>query len=565
MPEDYFVDAHKEGDNKNPIYFWEKLALKPEREEKDSMKFYEIEDDHNIREVIRHLESKLIGQKLSFKDVHPKNSSVKKWINAIDTAYPEINESAVEDILNTFRDNLYARSKESHKIIVGLLLMKDVILLVHSKKDPSLAEVRDKLHSATLVLHPKNVLRASLIKNEGGVTKFAAFEHSRHWSKGHAGFWGIEPEYVTWSALGNIVLTIEMEHFNYPIQLPIESDELDEMVKDNRVTPSGKINLGRLDGKIIQVDVFKKSMGFPEFYDYYVTEKENLKEHQQRFKKIVFPTILQTYDNNSDGKYLYEDDLDKVLQITVDGNTVICNKKHPRFTICYFAKHHPRIKPTNKLIQKLYQAIFDNTNLDIFHAGEKISQTPITIGNLNVYNYENVNPDMYSISNNFLSNIQDSISKKERTIMQYHFCEFWKKNLNSTYIKNLFDYIQDEIIVPDLEFEFNNDGICATEGHLEFKSSSQWTQPASFVKKILVPTLNKYSNGDVLTRLCILYGIEDNGEVKPLYHIKSDQITYIEETTNNLLKDKNFKVAVQPIPFKGEVILSVHVIPIITS
>lgn len=566
MVDNCFVDDCKEKNDTNPIYFWEKLALKPEIEEKDLIRFYEIDNDRSIRDVIRNLESKLIGQKLSFNDVHPKNSSVKKWINIIKNDYPLKNETVVEDILNTFRDNLYPRSKESHRIIVGLLLMKDIILLVHSKKDPSLAEMGEKIHSVKLILHPKNVLRATMIKSEGGETMFSAFEYSRHWSKGHADFWGIEPEYVTWNALGNIVLTIEMEAFSRPIQLPIESEDLDEMVKNKEITPSGKIKLGRENGKIIQVNVFRTSMEFPDFYDFYITEKEKLEGHRVKFKSIVFPIALQNYDKSLEGTYQYEDDLDKLLRITTEGNTVAHNKKHPRFIICFFTKHHPGIKPTNKLIHKLYQAIFENSSLDIWHAGEKTSEYPIKIGSLNIYNDVKAHQDLNEVSTNFLNIIQDANSKKTKSLLQYHFCEFWKENLRSQYIKNIFDYIQEEVINPDLEFEFKNETILDTEGCLEFKSSSQWTQrPARFVNEILVPTLNKYASEGIPSRLCILYGIEDNGDINPLYHMKSDQIKYIEEETNKKLLDKNFKVVVQPIPFKEESILSVYIIPIITS
>ena len=66
---------------KAKLYFWEKWALKPEDEREDKISFYEVYDDPTIREVIRNLESKIIGKKLLFSEVSPKNSSVKKWIN----------------------------------------------------------------------------------------------------------------------------------------------------------------------------------------------------------------------------------------------------------------------------------------------------------------------------------------------------------------------------------------------------------------------------------------------------------------------------------------------------
>ena len=221
---------------KNPIYFWEKSVLKPEDENDDIVNFYEIQEDPSIREVIRDLESKIIGKKILFADVSPKISSTKKWINDIRNSYPEQKNDVVENLLDTFRSSLYPRSKERYRLIVGLLLLKDVMLLVHCKKDPSLAEMKDNIYSVNLILHPKNVLRAAIIKNEEGETTFSAFEFSRKWSKGHAEFWGIDPEDVSWESLGNIVLNIELESFSLPVQLAIETENLDEMIKNDYIS-----------------------------------------------------------------------------------------------------------------------------------------------------------------------------------------------------------------------------------------------------------------------------------------------------------------------------------------
>lgn len=156
---------HSRDSKKGKLYFWEKWASKPEEENEDKLSFYEVEEDSSIREVIRNFESKIIGKKLLFSEVSPKNPSVKKWINNIRKSYPELKDDAIDDLLNTFRDSLYSRSKEKYRLIVGLLLFNDVMLLVHCKKDPSLAELKEKIYSVKLILHPKNVLRVAIISS----------------------------------------------------------------------------------------------------------------------------------------------------------------------------------------------------------------------------------------------------------------------------------------------------------------------------------------------------------------------------------------------------------------
>ena len=554
-----------EGPKKSILYFWEKWALKPEDEKDDKISFHKVDDDPTIREVIRNLESKIIGKKLLFSEVSPKNPSVKKWINIIREKYPVRDDNVVEDLLNTFRESLYPRSKERNRLIVGIILLNDVILLVHCKKDPSLAEWQDKIYSVKLILHPKNVLRVAIIRNEDGKTTFSAFEYSRRWSKGHAEFWGIEPEDVSWESLGNISLTVELAGFPYPLNLPVETEQLDEMIANRDISPTGKIRIGREEGKITKVEVLRKSMDFTGFYDFYVTEKEKLEEHRKKFRELIPQKLtIDEFDLSLESKYKYEEDIEKIFEITPEGNKPVHNKKHPRYTLCFFTKCYPRIRPSQKLLMRLYQSIFENKNLEIWHAGVETSTEPLTIGCLKIYNKIEISSKLVEFTNNLLNIIQDAASKKKRLLLQKQFCYLWKKHIKNKYFNVLFDFISENIIIPELEFEFGNEGILAKEEHLEFKSADEVdAKPTRFAKNTLVPTIRKYIDGRELKRFCILYGVEDNGEIKPLYNLKNDQIAIIEEVVNKELSEEKIQINLHPIPFRQGTILSVFIVPII--
>ncbi|MBM4241784.1 MAG: hypothetical protein FJ150_09020, partial [Euryarchaeota archaeon] len=435
------------GNNSKEIFFWEKSALKPDDENKDELNVYNIESDPQIREVIRDLESKTMGKKLLFSEVSPKNPSVKKWISKIRDDYPGIDNNVVEDLLNTFRESLYPRSKEKYRLIVGLLLLRDIMVLVHCKKDPSLAEMKDQIYPVRLILHPKNVLRATIIKKENGKTTFSAFEHSKKWSKGHAEFWAIEPEDVNWESLGNILFEIELESFKLPVQLPIEKEDLDEMIKDNDISHTGNIRIGREDGKIIRVYIFRTPMEFPDFYDYYIREKEQLDEHKRKFDEIIYPNSLYTFDQRPVDKYKYQEDKETVFELT-NGRNFVHNKKHLRFNVCFFTRLYPGIKPTQKLISTLYKSIFENYNLELWHPGEKTSLESINIGGLHIFNEIDINKEVHEFSETLLNTIQDAESKKTKFILQYYFCEFWKSNIENQYIKDMFEFLEESIIIP---------------------------------------------------------------------------------------------------------------------
>ncbi len=231
---------------KHKIYFWHKWAWKPENAEEDIQNFNEItEGEVSIREVLRDFDSKIVGKKLLFSDVRPENDSVKRWINEIISMYPDIKNNIVEDLLNTFRASLGSRSREKFTYIVGLLLLNDTLLLIHCKKDRSLAQWDETIHPANIILSRKNVLRAAIIKNEDGKYTFSAFEQKRSWSKGHAQFWGIEPEDVNWESLGHINLFVQLTTFPYLIQLPIEAEDLKALIDSGSITSTGHIRIGR--------------------------------------------------------------------------------------------------------------------------------------------------------------------------------------------------------------------------------------------------------------------------------------------------------------------------------
>jgi len=549
---------------KQPLFYCEKYALKPDTEEEDKIKISKFDDDSNIREVLRDLEGKIIGKRLLFSDVNPQNSSVKKWINHLRENYPAFDKDTAEDLINTFRQGLYSKSKEKFRIIVGIFLLKDAILLVHGKKDPAIAEFEGTINSVKLILHPKNILRVAIIKEENGVVFFSAFEYSKRWSRFHAEFWKIDPEDVSWDVLGNIILRIEVEGFDHGMQMQIESQDLDAMIKDNRISPSGNIKIGISEGKIVSVDVFRKTLDFNEFYDFYITQKENLEEHRKKFRELIQPGAIQSFDAKSKNKHKFKDYEEKVVEIT-SGEQVIHQKNHPQYTICFFSDVYPRIVPSKSLISKLYDAIFENHRFDIWHAGEETSRSQYTIGALNIFNNCKVSREFDELSQKFLNVISDVSGKKEKYLLQFQFCQFWKANLTNEHLNSMFDFISEDRLIPELKFEFKNDGLFTKENQLEFKSASMFNgNIMKFTKDTLLPTIDKYINEDgLLTRNCILYGVEDDNSISPILHLKSDMIPKIERMSNPSLQGKNIQIKAFPIPVNSGAILLILLLPIL--
>ena len=87
--------------------------------------------------------------------------------------------------------------------------------------------------------------------------------------------------------------------------------------------------MGREDGTIIKVEIFKRSMDFAQFYDFYITEKQKLEEYRKKFKDMMKATLDDFEDfPNTKTKYKYKDDVDKVFEINIEDNIPVVEKKH---------------------------------------------------------------------------------------------------------------------------------------------------------------------------------------------------------------------------------------------
>lgn len=547
------------------IIFWEKWALQPEDPKDDLVRCFKIKEDPKIREVLREFESKNILKILDFDDVNPQNSSVKKWILKIFNSYPDVDENLIDDLINTFRFSLYPRSKKRYDYIVGILLLYDTLVLLHSKKMISLVESDERIFPAEEILSAKNVLRAAVIKDEDGKKVFSAFEHNRRWSRGHADFWQIRPDDVNWEALGTFVLYIDMEGFDLPIALPLDPEHLDKLAETSVLTATGKIRLGRAEGKVTKVKVLRKIMDFSEFYEFYMLRKENLSEHQNLFSRIIPETTQLDFDstfNPSEEYHEFVEDFAALMRYSVEGEALIIRKKHPRYSICYFTRSYPRIKPKYQMIYSIYQAIFENRRLELWHAGEQLSEDPVVLGSLMIYNDLAFSPQSLEFGTNLLNVIQDLRSRKERSILQYLLCEYWKNSSPCNHFPIIFDHIIQTILMKDLQHEFNTEVISATEQYVEYKSPADVDLKIKrFVEQTLVPTIKSYvKNGDQ-ARYAILYGVEDNGAIRPIYRLKSDMVADIQNRANEILNGDGVRIRALSIPFNDEVILLVLLIP----
>lgn len=136
--------------------------------------------------------------------------------------------------------------------------------------------------------------------------------------------------------------------------------------------------------------------------------------------------------------------------------------------------------------------------------------------------------------------------------------------MKNRHIGTIFEFIKEDILISDIKFHFSSRGLMDREDVLEFKSEYDVNpKTMDFVKDTLLPTIRRYIKDPLPSRLCILYGIEDTGEIKPVpqRRLRSENINIIDKEINKELKEENISAIVQAIPFKEDVVLAIFIIP----
>lgn len=564
------------------IFLWKKPAVHGDNEV--LVEPVILDDDSvaqpNFRRVLQQLGPRKGDKEIPFTGVKGKYPNIIRLINRIIGSYPEPDNEAVDGLIDYYRESLRTRSKEVDKHIVVVILLDDTFLIAHCKKDLAIAEWQNKVEAVDQLLSPDNVIRAGVIKHSKDAITFYAYEKYSTMRKGHADFWGILVDRVNWGLPGEFALNVELDDFGYPLQVPADTERLKEFVDEGIVSQDGTIKIANLTCRIVDVQYGRRHIAFQEVYDICIKEGAKLKENVEKFQELLTQTKGAAKVDGLGLPIRYCEDEERVYRHTSGGNEPVFDKSISRFTMCFFTRTAPGITPGKKLIKRLYDGVFCRAKkqVDICHAGLPTAEEPFTIGNLNVYNDAGMGPDAVHEADLFhrelLSKIADAKGKKEGLLLEMALCEYWKKNLKCGHLVDLFDFIIDTRLQPALSREFGHGGMLSKEGCVEFKSARKIENEAGydedervnrdkFVNAILVKTIKKYVKNGMITRHCIIYGIEDDGKIKCVYNLKNDDAKTIEDEGNKALADENVKISVYPIPFNDEFLLAVFMEPVI--
>jgi hypothetical protein len=558
-----YIDSNQifrdEGQYPRKIYFFQKGANRPEHEGEDCLIRDEIAADPKIHTLIEHFESRALGEPRPFDEVRPRIAGVKKWILEILSDHGYYRESRIEDLIDAFRSHLSTPSRAKDRNIVGVLLLHGALLLVHCKKAPSLVETPEGIITAQQILSSENVLRAAIIKDLDEKLYFSAYEKSARWSMGHARFWGIDPHQVAWDQIGEISLTVEIEGFAVPVQVPLEPSELDELLRTGQIAAGGEIVMGQTQGTITKGRIFRTEMDFHEFYDDYIARKEDLQEHRRTFGELIqthyAPKLSERFDLIP-RTYKYEDDREALFENTPEGRRAIIHKNHPGCRICYVTDRIPRIRPSPAMTDEIYQSIFESKPLALWHAGEETSAEPIAIGSLSVHNRLTMPEGAEACGAALLGLSRGCKDRNARFILQILLCEYWRYHLGCGHFGSLFGHMIDQIKRRGIEGRFEE------EDELEFRPKEFVIQkPSTYAIEEIVPAITRQMRQGALHKHGIIYGVENDGSIAPMRTVNGDQIALIEEIVNDRIHRERLHAAVHRVAVQNGALVAVLVFP----
>lgn len=595
-------------------YFWEKDAIAPPDGSEDMAQRYVIRNIDETERIVELFKSKLIRNVALdslFKHVPSRRRIISRIMFSPENrlANGALDED-IDAVLDEFRAQLYPKSKERGRFLVSILHTGRFLMLAHCKKTPSIAEIpkgRGEINVETVkvLLAPQNVIRSVVFeKLDESTIRAYIYEQSRVLSKAISQFTGVRDiRYINWDIAGEIILVLQSTKLGVPIiQVPINTTQVEELIRDGVLINDVSDNTWyfKLGNEILEVDHVKyrdknnniwKRTTFKEFYLEYTFGIPFIKQAREEFKRIIYYPYIYAKKKSDSMKIRssLSSDINTAKYIEtwneiykIGDEDPIIEKPDIRFKLLFTTDLKPGIVLSRDVIWGIRNTILKySPKLQVYHIGENmtspvretISSSPISIGNLEIYNDIPYTPFLDFV-NNLIKKLSDSDSKKSKTILElslYGILEKWLSDTGFYNLSFLFSQLSNIIYRQELRALFANMGALFKEGEslIDLKSGKGISEVRSpeEIGRIIAEDVVKYIGWDPNTglprRLALIYGLDDNYTPSPVL-IKNDDVTSIQQIVNEHLAREQFEVKIYPVEVDSGFILIVTMLPAYT-
>lgn len=416
-----------------------RLVNKKEQKTKDNF------NKNQINSLLNVLDSLNKSKPFSLEKSNMK-SNPKEWIRELLTSN-EYNENISKYLLNSFSEEMNTNMRKQDKYVI-LILLKNRLILAHSTMGEKSINPDFKVFER--LLDKDNIMRFVSFEYKDNEIKMEHFEKNK--SKFFREWLGIPERNLFYIFGGENKFYSEIN--GYPLVIELKDEDIEKISQENSIKIENKTitfnnPLEKLEIKHITRQK-KKYNNYNSFHREYTSRRYHLQYYVDKYNELTHTMDI----------YMEKKIFDYPDRVGTEDQTTNITKYNDNILV-FFCDN--RINLTEEFLNKFMVKLLNNEETCIFHAGTKIKEEPLIIGNLKILNELNID---------ICSPLIDYYNKNEfppfmnKLLIYGIFCCLIKSNDNTS-IKILFNEI-----IKKLNDEIGIAGEIKEDKIIELKASS---------------------------------------------------------------------------------------------
>ena len=471
-------------------------------------------NEKNKNAVLNVLNSFKLSEQTSFDELKMKNNS-KIFIEKL---FKGSDEEFIKLLLNDFSEEMNTKMREKDKYVI-LILFENTLILAHSKIGEK--SINTNFTVFDRLLDKDNVMRVVFFEKKENQISVSHYEKNK--SKFFIKWLGLPQKDLFYKFGGENKFYSEIQGFS--LVLEISDEDIDTInnneyisIEDNLIKFSQGVNTLKIN------HIMRQNKRYNTYYNFekdFISRKYGLMSYKEEYKKIknnLKPIMETIYDCESEikGENYSLKKNDKI-------NILFCNDQ---------------INIDEDYLNKLLSLLLNDEPTRLVHVGEKINQTPISIGNFKIFNELKLD-----LSENLIYFLNENNHPKNfRKELLYTIFSCLKYDNPKSDMNYFFDKLLKKLIK---EFEFNS--VVVENNVLELKSEEYFIGSDKKIIEKLYKDIERKLKKDNFKLYIIGYD-EKTRKYEPFsaHPFGDDRINNIQKELKNRLNISNLNITKIP-------------------
>lgn len=340
------------------------------------IKIFRKTEKDNIKKIVDSFRE--ISKCQDFEDLGLSRNR-KKWIKDLLFQISTDFKTTIELLINDFTDSMKTRMREKDKYVLSIF-STDYIMLCHSKGKENTITPDWKV--VERMLDRDNVERFVIfIRYEESIRVY----YYEHYPSESFTEWLKIPEKDAFYYLGG-KNRFYVELAGVHCALELKDEEIEDFILSENPIFRVEQNQIYLDKPIKMLQINSIRVGkrhfasMSDFMQIYLARRYELKYYQDEYQKLVSsldPLLIS-----------YIDDEDKIVKVASDKEKTYLKKRNDNFYIIFANEKNDRpiIQLREGFVSKIYTNFVNDRRIQIFHAGMRLSPTPVLIKSMHIFN-----------------------------------------------------------------------------------------------------------------------------------------------------------------------------------